>query len=179
MARECSLFWNLRTFQKSDRTQPLNISGLHLCPVGGVCAHTYVWPYVSVKKTRACTCNLSVVCSEFHSQAGAPVAASSPLGPHCRAGCGRREQTFLGASPAQRHREDRPPAPRRPPPLRPLKGSLAPAPQPFLAPPGREQALSASSSGCRDATPEALAGWRPWARSPPLPSSSHRSSPWE
>lgn len=127
--------------------QPLNISGLHLCPVGGVCAHTYVWPYVSVQKTRACTCNLRAVCSESHSPAGAPLAASSPLGPHCRAGCGQREQTSLKASLAQRHKDNWPPASRQHLLLRPLQGSLAPAPPPFMTPPKSKMVSALPSQG--------------------------------
>lgn len=80
--------------------QPLNISGLHLCPVGDVCAHTYVWPYVSVR-ALGMYCNLSIFCSEFPAPAGSPMATSSSLGPYHGAGCDQREQISLNASLAQ------------------------------------------------------------------------------
>ena len=116
----------LENFSKSDRMQPLNISGLHLCPVGGVCAHTYVWPYVSIRKVgyvRA-TCRPSALSSTPRL---APLSPPAHLWAPTVERCDQREPTFLNARLARRqHRRQTSESRQHPLLLVYLKGSLAP-----------------------------------------------------
>ena len=106
--------------------QPLNISGLHLCPVGGVCAHTYVWPYVSIRKggyVRA-TCRPSALSSTPRL---APLSPPAHLWAPTVERCDQREPTFLNARLARRqHRRQTSESRQHPLLLVYLKGSLAP-----------------------------------------------------
>lgn len=136
-------------------------------------------PYICMaicehKKTQGCTCNLSIVQSEFYSQTDSPVTIISPLCPHRRAGRDQREQTFVNASLAQ-HQEGRLAS------HIPLasaasasKGALGPSTSAF---PGatrqRARWFQCFLLGCQDDDPAALAGWRFH------PSLSQPASPWE
>lgn len=135
-------------------------------------------PYICMaicerKKSRVCTCNLSIVCSQPPSQAGSSLATSSPLGPYHRVGWDQREQTFLNASLAQRQQRRLAPACRRHPLLLLYRG---PCPQ-HLGLSRRHQAESEMVSVLlpQVVRTTALPAWQDQdPREEPLP-----SSPWE
>lgn len=154
--------------------QPLNISGLHLWPVGG-CLCPYICMAICERKeTRVCTCNLSIVCSEFYSQTGPPLATSSPLGPDHRAGCDQRERTFRNASLAQHQQRSLAAHTPLASAAFASKGVLGLSTSAF---PGatkqRARWFQCFLLGCQDNDPAALAGWRLH------PSLSQPASPWE
>lgn len=146
--------------------QPLNISGLHLCPVGGVCAHTYVWPYGSVGKLGYvhATCRSSAM--SFTPRLAHPSPPAHLWAPTIEQDV-IGESRPLNANPAQ-HQQGRLAS------HVPL-ASTAPASKEASGPSSsafpsatrqRAKWFDASSSGCQDDNPTALAGWKPWGQSP-------------